>query len=196
MNIILATGNVHKVDELSAMLDGANLSPAPGGFDPAETGDTLVANALIKANALRALIEPNAPDAIVLADDSGLSVHALDGRPGVFSARYAGLDATYADNCDLLLAELGERTDRGAVFVCVLAALMPDGRTLIAVGTCPGDITTAARGEGGFGYDPVFRPLGDARTMAEMAPDEKAAVSHRGRAVRRVAHLLGIGPDR
>ena len=186
---VLASGNRDKARELAPLFPGLELASAPAGFDPAETGSTLFQNALIKAAALR----PDAPsDAVVIADDSGLVVHALGGRPGVFSSRYAGPDATYEDNCRRLLEELEGRDDRRAAFVCVLVALAPDGETLVAVGTCPGEIAGAARGEAGFGYDPVFTPAGSRMTMAEMTPDQKAAVSHRGRAARRMVALLGL----
>jgi XTP/dITP diphosphohydrolase len=145
---------------------------------------------LIKARALRRL---DRSDAFVVADDTGLSVRALGGRPGVFSARYAGPDATYDDNCRLLLSELEDVSDRGAAFVSVLVALSPDDDMLVACGTCPGTIALAQRGSGGFGYDPVFVPDGGERSMAEMTLDEKNAISHRGRAARRLAGLLGLG---
>jgi XTP/dITP diphosphohydrolase len=171
LKVVLATGNRDKVAELEPLLPGAEVSGAPEGFDPAETGTTLLQNAWIKAAALR----PDAPaDAVVVADDSGLYVHALDGRPGVFSSRYAGPDATYADNCRRLLEELEGVEDRRAAFVCVLVGLGPAGEA--------------------FGYDPLFIPEGEDRSMAEMSRDEKAAISHRGRAARRLAALLGLTP--
>jgi XTP/dITP diphosphohydrolase len=184
---VLATGNRDKVAELRPMLAPMDVSGAPEGFDPEETGVTLLQNAWIKAAALR---DDVPDDAIVLADDSGLVVHALGGRPGVFSSRYAGPDATYADNCRRLLEELEGVDDRSAAFVCVLVGLGPDGLILVSCGTCPGTIAQAMRGSGGFGYDPVFLPEGDIRSMAELTPDEKAAISHRGRAARRMAALL------
>jgi len=186
---MLATGNKDKVRELGQMFPGTTVTAAPDGFDPDETGTTLVQNARIKAEALR----PDAPaDAWVMADDSGLFVHALDGRPGVYSSRYAGPDATYADNCNLLLDELGDGEARGAAFACVLYCIAPDGSVLIGSGVLPGEITTRASGADGFGYDPVFRPLCDRRTLAEMTRDEKAAISHRGRAARCMVRLLGL----
>lgn len=189
MRAVLASGNPDKARELAPLFPGLELAAPPAGFDPDETGTTLLQNAWIKAAALRG----EAPDdAVVIADDSGLVVHALGGRPGVFSSRYAGPDATYADNCRRLLEELEGRSDRGAAFVCVLVALTAGGEALVAVGSCPGRIAAAPRGEGGFGYDPVFTPEGNPLTMAEMTPDQKAAVSHRGRAARRMAALLGL----
>lgn len=189
MRIVLATGNADKVRELEALLPGATLEAAPPGFDPEETGTTLVQNALVKARALR----PDAHrDALVLADDSGLTVRALGGRPGVFSSRYAGPEATYADNCRRLLEELEGSDDRTASFVCVLVALGAGGVTLVASGVCPGAIAPSLRGGAGFGYDPVFMPEGETRSMAQMSGEEKAAISHRGRAARRMAALLDL----
>ena len=121
--IVLATGNLHKVAELEPLLAGARVSGAPAGFDPEETGVTLLQNAWIKAAALRGEVDD---DALVLADDSGLVVHALGGRPGVFSSRYAGPDATFADNCRRLREELEGVEDRSAASVCVLVALGSD----------------------------------------------------------------------
>jgi XTP/dITP diphosphohydrolase len=189
LRAVLASGNPDKARELAPLFPGLELAGAPAGFGPEETGATLLQNAWIKAAALRA----EAPDdAVVIADDTGLVVHALDGRPGVFSSRYAGPDATYADNCRRLLEELEGRSDRAAAFVCVLVALTAGGEALVAVGSCPGRIANAPRGERGFGYDPVFTPEGSSLTMAEMTAEQKAAVSHRGRAARRMAALLGL----
>lgn len=189
MNIVLATGNLDKVGEFEALWPGTGVERAPDGFSPEETGATFFQNAWIKAAALRGSADPGA---VVLADDSGLVVHALGGRPGVFSARYAGDDATDEDNCRRLLQELEGQGDRRAAFACVLVALAPGDRMLVASGCCPGEITTAMRGGRGFGYDPVFVPLGEQRSMAEMTRDEKAAISHRGRAARRMSSLLGL----
>jgi XTP/dITP diphosphohydrolase len=189
VRIVLATGNRDKVTELSTLLAPAEVQAAPDGFDVEETGTTLLQNAWIKAAALR---DAAPSDAVVVADDSGLAVRALGGRPGVFSSRYAGPDATYEDNRRRLLEELDGVADRRASFVAVLVALGPRGTSWVACGTCPGDIAPAPRGAGGFGYDPVFVPDGDARTMAEMSAQEKDAVSHRGRAARRLAAVLGL----
>ncbi|MCB0881661.1 MAG: RdgB/HAM1 family non-canonical purine NTP pyrophosphatase [Thermoleophilia bacterium] len=187
--IALATGNPHKAGELGAMWGGVTVETAPEGFDPDETGTTLLQNALIKAEALRGEV---ADDVVVVADDSGLAVHALDGRPGVYSARYAGPDATFDDNNALLLRELGGADDRRAAFVCVLVALFADGSRAVGCGVLPGAIVREQRGARGFGYDPVFVPHGDTRTMAEMSPDEKNAISHRGRAARGLARVLAL----
>jgi XTP/dITP diphosphohydrolase len=189
VKIVVATGNLAKAAEFEAMWPGTGVDRAPDGFSPEETGTTLFQNAWIKAAALRGGADP---DAVVLADDSGLVVRSLGGRPGVFSARYAGDDATDEDNCRRLLQDLEGEGDRRAAFVCVLVALAPGDRMLVASGCCPGDITTAMRGEQGFGYDPVFVPRGERRSMAQMTRDEKAAISHRGRAARRMSSLLGL----
>ena len=189
VKIVLATGNKDKVRELQVLFGDVPIDVAPDGFDPEETGTTLFQNARIKAEALRADVPD---DVIVMADDSGLFVHALGGRPGVYSSRYAGPNATYADNCNLLIKELGNEDDRGAAFGCCLVALAPGGQMLIANGVLPGEITREASGDDGFGYDPVFRPLGDERTLAQMTRDEKSAISHRGRAARSMARLLEI----
>jgi XTP/dITP diphosphohydrolase len=191
VRIVLATGNRDKVAELRPLLAPAEVGAAPDGFDPEETGTTLLQNAFIKAEALRGDVPG---DALVVADDSGLVVHALDGRPGVFSSRYAGPDATYADNCRRLLEELEGEADRRAVFITVLVGLGGAGETYVAAGVCPGTIAKLQGGTEGFGYDPVFVPDGETRSMAQMSREEKAAISHRGRAARRLAALLDLRP--
>lgn len=191
MKVVLATGNLDKVAEFEELWAGARIERAPDGFNPEETGATLFQNAWIKAAALRH--EADAAS-LVVADDSGLVVGALGGRPGVFSSRYAGENASYEDNCRRLLQELEGVDDRRAAFVCVLVALAPGDVMLVASGCCPGDIAPAMRGGKGFGYDPVFVPDGDVRSMAEMSRDEKAAISHRGRAARRMSALMGLTP--
>lgn len=189
MRVALATGNPDKVRELSELLTGVEVEGAPAGFDVDETGSTLLQNAWLKAAELRRATDP---DTIVVADDSGLFVHALGGRPGVFSSRYAGPDATYEDNCRRLLEELDGVEDRRACFATVLVGLGGDGDMYVAEGSCPGAITRAPRGDRGFGYDPVFVPMDDPgkRTMAQMSGREKGAISHRGRAARRFAESV------
>lgn len=189
MRITLATGNADKVRELSDLLTGVDVQGAPPGFEVHETGSTLMQNAWLKAAELRRVV---ASDTVVVADDSGLFVHGIGGRPGVFSSRYAGPDATYEDNCRRLLEELEDVADRRACFATVLVGLGGDGTVYVAEGSCPGVITRASRGDRGFGYDPVFAPIDDpaGRTMAEMSGREKGAISHRGRAVRRFAACL------
>ena len=188
---VLATANLDKAREIEQVLQDAGadveLVARPASVpDVEETGITLEDNARLKAVALcEATGEP------AIADDTGLEVDALGGRPGVYSARYAGEDATYADNVALLLRELGPNPQRTARFATVAMACWPDGRELAVRGVVEGVIATEARGAGGFGYDPVFVPVeGDGRSFAEMTPDEKHAVSHRGRAFRALAAAL------
>ncbi|MCU0270697.1 MAG: RdgB/HAM1 family non-canonical purine NTP pyrophosphatase [Acidimicrobiales bacterium] len=191
--IVLASANPHKAAEIAAIL-GASFVLEPRPVDlpvPDEDGDTLVANARLKARAVVA-----ATDAAGLADDTGLEVDALGGAPGVHSARYAGDDADDARNVARLLAELervGARApvQRRARFRTVALLRRPDGTEVIAEGTVEGVIASHARGAGGFGYDPVFVPAeGDGRTFAEMTAEEKHAISHRGRAFRALAVRL------
>jgi XTP/dITP diphosphohydrolase len=154
--------------------------------DVAETGATLEENARIKASALAAAVGVAA-----VADDTGLEVDALGGAPGVHSARFAGEHATYADNVAKLLRELGDSPNRRARFATVALARWPDGREVSARGAADGEIAKQPRGARGFGYDPVFVPReGDGSTFAEMTPDEKHSVSHRGRAFRALAVAL------
>ncbi len=192
---VLATANPDKAAEITRILRDAGapveLAPRPADVpDVEETGATLEANARLKAVGLAM-----ATGVPAIADDTGLEVDALGGAPGVYSARFAGPDATYADNCTLLLRRLdgvppGRRTAR---FATVALAHWPDGREAAALGTVEGTIAEAARGEGGFGYDPVFVPIeGDGRTFAEMTADEKHAISHRGRAFRTLADGLRV----
>lgn len=189
MRVALATGNADKIAEIAALLDGVPVDGAPDGFDVDETGSTLMQNAWLKAAELRRAADP---DTLVVADDSGLFVHALGGRPGVFSSRYAGPNASYEDNCRRLLEELGDTNDRRACFATVLVGIAGNGTVYVAEGSCPGEITRAPRGDRGFGYDPVFQPAEDAggRTMAQMSRAEKGVISHRGRALRRLAAMI------
>jgi XTP/dITP diphosphohydrolase len=197
--VVLATANPDKARELAAVLEreglGLDLRPRPLDVpEVEETGTTLEANARLKAVALR-----DATGCAALADDTGLEVDALGGAPGVLSARYAGADATYADNVTKLLAELGRqsRNSRTARFRTVIVLAAPEGRELVATGTVEGVIATAPRGAGGFGYDPVFVPAGGkGRTFAELSPSAKDAISHRGAALRALAaRLREAGPD-
>ncbi len=187
---VLATANPDKGREIAQILGpSVALLPRPaevGEVD--ETGDTLLDNARLKAEAIA-----KATGQAALADDTGLEVDALDGRPGVYSARYAGEGATYETNVAKLLSELAGVTDRRARFRTVAVAYWPDGREVVGDGTVEGTISVEARGQHGFGYDPVFVPDdGDGRTFAEMTAEEKNAVSHRGRAFRDLAAGLGI----
>lgn len=187
MRLVLASANPDKVAEIAAVLDRFELVPRPASAGEVdETGETLEDNARLKA---RALVEVTGEAAV--ADDTGLEVEALGGAPGVYSARYAGPGATYADNVAALLAALDGRADRLARFRTVAMACFPDGSEVVAEGAVVGTIATEPRGTGGFGYDPVFVPNGGGgRTFAEMSTEEKNAVSHRGRAFRALAALL------
>ena len=176
LQVVVATRNPHKLEELqrilAPLLPGIELLP-DSGPEPVEDGDTFAANALIKA---RAAHERTGLPA--LADDSGIEVDALGGAPGIHSARYAGTRDD-RDNLDLLLANVGDRADRGARFVCA-AAWVDDEGELTVRGEWPGSIADAPRGEGGFGYDPIFLPHDAAgRAAAELSPAEKDALSHR-----------------
>ena len=174
--LVLATHNAHKVSELrrilGAQLDGIDLL-AYDGPEPVEDGDTFEANALIKARAAFAHTGFAA-----IADDSGIAVAALEGAPGIHSARYAGTRDD-ADNVRLLVSNLHGVTDRRAEFLCAAALVLPDGREVVELGRWPGTVLLEPIGGGGFGYDPVFTPTGYSVSAAELHPDEKNAVSHR-----------------
>lgn len=193
MRVALATANPGKATEIAAVLGPAvELVPRPDGVpDVVEDADSLVGNARLKASAI-----VEATGEAALADDTGLEVDALDGAPGVHSARYAGEGCTEADNRHKLLAELErvgavEARRRRARFHTVLVLRRPDGTETVADGVVEGAIADAMRGEGGFGYDSVFVPDdGDGRTFAEMTAEEKNRVSHRGRALRHLASML------
>ncbi|MFL3659417.1 MAG: RdgB/HAM1 family non-canonical purine NTP pyrophosphatase [Opitutales bacterium] len=190
MRLYLATSNLHKIEELAAMLAATGLdvevrtAQAVGGMpEVVEDQDTFSGNALKKARALAALLPE---DGLALADDSGICIEAFDGAPGVYSARYAGEDATDEENLDKLIREMELLPDdqRGGSFECHLAVVAPHGDERIFVGEILGTILRERRGEAGFGYDPVFLPVGEDRTTAEMSSEEKAAISHRGNAMR------------
>lgn len=195
--LVLASANPDKVKEIVAILSDAlavDLVPRPTEVpEIPEDGETLLDNARLKARALMA-----ATGTAAVADDTGLEVDALSGEPGVYSARYAGEGASYADNVDKLLRALDALPDRGgerrARFKTVAFAAFPDGSEVWTEGTVEGTIALEARGTQGFGYDPVFTPLrgegGDGRTFAEMRATEKDALSHRGRAFRGLAQAL------
>lgn len=188
MKIVLATRNFGKIKEIKKIMDRPGLDWQ--AFDDKqvwpqvdETGQTFLENATLKAETLSRFFELPA-----LADDSGLEVDALDGRPGIQSARFAGESATDALNVTKLLSELEKTSDnvdvlRTARFVAVVVLIWPDGRSLSAKGECRGSIARAPRGNNGFGYDPVFVPDGYDKTMAQMSPEEKNRLSHRGRAL-------------
>lgn len=189
--LVLATANPDKASEMEALFEnlGIAIRPRPSGLDDVEeTSETLEGNALLKARAVAA-----ASGELAVADDTGLFVDALDGRPGVRSARYAGAGATYADNVLKLLGELHDvdESERTARFRTVLCVATPTGDWWSVEGVLEGVITRVIRGTGGFGYDPIFAPheLGG-RTLAEVGVEEKNAISHRGRALRALAEKL------
>lgn len=191
---MLATANPDKAAEIRDILGAAGivLLPRPEGLpEVEETGETLVENARLKAQAIC-----RATGRAAVADDTGLEVHALGGAPGVYSARYAGEHATYSDNVAKLLEALAgtPAADRRARFVAVAFVSFPDSSEIWAQGSVDGRIAEEARGTGGFGYDPLFVPdEGHGRTFAEMSPAEKHAFSHRGRAFRELAVRLADG---
>jgi XTP/dITP diphosphohydrolase len=186
--LVCASANPDKVAEIEAILRGVvDLEPRPADVpEVIEDADTLAGNARLKAAAIC-----DATGLAAVADDTGLEVDALDGAPGVYSARWAGAGCTYADNRAKLLRELEGVTDRRAAFRTCVLVRRPDGSELLAEGVCTGVITTSPGGDGGFGYDAVFVPDdGDGRTFAEMTDDEKHAISHRGRAFRNLLAAL------
>ena len=190
IELVCASANPDKVAEMAEVLAGhAVLLPRPAGLgEVVEDADDLLGNAMLKAVAVCEFA-----GAAALADDTGLEVDALGGEPGVRSARYAGPDASYAQNVARLLAELRDvpPSQRTARFGTVAVVQYPDGTGLTAEGVVEGVITTEPRGTGGFGYDSVFVPAeGDGRTFSEMGPAAKHAISHRGRALRALLELL------
>jgi XTP/dITP diphosphohydrolase len=189
MRLVLATRNEHKLRELAQLMRPIELDPLPPEVTlPPETGTTFADNALGKARAAAA-----ATGRTAIADDSGIEAAALAGAPGVWSARYAGEDATDEENLAKLLREVPPDGDTRVAYVCAIACVEPGGREEVVHGRCEGRLTHEPRGSGGFGYDPAFVPDDDPgdRTMAELTPEEKDAISHRGRAARELrARLL------
>jgi len=194
--LLIASGNPNKHREISQALNlFGNRVMTPGDLaetlgdapDPEENGKTLLENAIIKASEFSRW-----SGLMALADDTGLFVTGLDGDPGIYSARYAGEDASFSDNIEKVLTSLDDRegASREAYFSCVLALCDGDEVILSVEGRCPGVITESPRGEGGFGYDPVFLPDGESLTFSEMSPEDKNRISHRGLAVRQFSHLF------
>jgi XTP/dITP diphosphohydrolase len=185
VRLVLATRNEHKLRELRPLMRPIELDPLPEGVTlPPETGTTFADNALGKARAAAA-----ATARASIADDSGIEAAALGGAPGVWSARYAGDGASDEENLAKLLSEVPPEGDRRVAYVCAIAYVEPGGREQVVHGRCEGTLTHDPRGSGGFGYDPAFVPddyPGDERTMAELTPEEKDAISHRGRAARQL----------
>ena len=192
--LVLATLNPHKIAELERILadgkvaaDLVSLGEFPGAPDVAETGATFAANALLKATAVAQFTGRPA-----VADDSGFCVDALNGMPGVLSARWSGKHGDDEANLQLLLGQLADVPDerRGAHFTCAAALVLPAGRQHVSEGTVHGRVTRLPRGEHGFGYDPIFVPDRSELTTAEMTPEAKDAISHRGRALRALAPVI------
>ncbi|MEU1789201.1 RdgB/HAM1 family non-canonical purine NTP pyrophosphatase [Streptomyces sparsogenes] len=192
--LILATRNTYKITELRSILSDAGLDVELVGADAypevpdvKETGVTFAENALLKAHALaRATGHP------AVADDSGLCVDVLGGAPGIFSARWSGRHGDDRANLELLLTQLADVPDehRAAHFECAAALALPDGTERVVTGRLPGTLRRAPVGGGGFGYDPILQPDGETRTCAELTPEEKNAISHRGKAFRALAPVV------
>ena len=191
--MILATRNQHKVGEMAQLLPGVDLWPLPEEVElPPETGDSFEANALIKARAAR-----ETTGEVTIADDSGIEAADLGGAPGIYSARYAGEGAGDETNLEKLLREVAAADgERRAAYVCAIALIDEEGHEYVFEARCEGTLLREPRGTGGFGYDPAFVPdetgHNDRRTMAELTPEEKHAVSHRGKAARMLARHLGL----
>ncbi|HEU5253000.1 MAG TPA: RdgB/HAM1 family non-canonical purine NTP pyrophosphatase [Solirubrobacterales bacterium] len=191
--MILATRNLHKVREMAELLPGAGLRPLPDEVEmPPETGDSFEANALIKARAAHA-----ATGEATVADDSGIEAADLGGAPGIYSARYAGEGASDETNLEKLLREVDAvGGGRRAAYVCAIALIDEEGHEYVFEARCEGTLLREGRGSGGFGYDPAFVPdetgRDDDRAFSELTPEEKNAISHRGKAVRMLARHLGL----
>jgi len=185
VQLLLATRNAHKLREFGRLLRGIGLDPLPEDVEsPPETGGTYADNALIKARAAAA-----ATGRAAIADDSGIEAEALGGRPGVRSARYAGPQASDGENLAKLRREVPPCSR--LEYVCVIAHVDPAGEETLFFGRCAGTMAAEGAGARGFGYDPVFVPEGERRTMAELTDEEKDAISHRGRAARALREWLG-----
>ncbi len=189
MKIVFATGNKHKLQEAREIFTGVEILSIldfDKDFDPEEYGKTFLENAVIKAEAARA-VTGGLP---VLSDDSGLIVPALDGAPGIHSARWGGVNGDHARNRAKLRTDLSGIADRSAYFLCTAVLICPAGNALVATGRVDGTLIDEERGDGGFGYDPMFIAQDDTRTLAQLSADEKNALSHRGRAFRKLEEML------
>lgn len=183
MKLIIASNNKHKIYEIKKILGSEfseilSLSEAGIEHETVEDGTTFAENAYKKAREIAEL-----SGCAALADDSGICAHALDGAPGIYSARFSGGHGNDLDNNNLLIAKLSDKEDKGAHYTCAISLVYPDGREVAAEGYMYGRIIDTPRGERGFGYDPIFVPDGEERTVAEMTDEEKNAISHRGRAL-------------
>lgn len=193
--LIVASNNQHKIEEIKEMLkefnlDVISLKEAGIDIDVEENGTTFAENAHIKAYEIFKIVK----DAMVLADDSGLMVEALNGEPGVYSARYAGEHGNDKKNNEKLLSKLKEFKfeDRKAKFVCAMELIIDEGRTIAVQGEVEGYILEEQRGENGFGYDPLFYVPEYKKTTAEMTPEEKNSISHRGKALKNLKKSIDV----
>ena len=190
MKLIIASNNKHKIYEIKSILGGCfeevlSLREAEIDHETVEDGTTFMENAIKKAREIADI-----SGCASLADDSGITAHALGDEPGVYSARFAGTHGDDEANNALLLKRLADKDDKGAHYTCAIALAYPDGRLVTAEGYMYGSITEDRRGERGFGYDPIFVPTGESRTVAEMTDEEKNAISHRGKALRALVAKL------
>ena len=193
MKLIIASNNNHKIKEIKAILGNKfdmilSMREAGISHETVEDGKTFMENAAKKAREIRDI-----SGCAALADDSGICVDALGGAPGIFSARYAAVDGLNADdeaNNDLLLKNLSDKSDRSAHYTCAMVIAYPDGKEICAEGYMHGEIIDRRIGDGGFGYDPLFRPVGESRTVAQMSSEEKNAISHRAKALNMLLEKL------
>lgn len=193
--LIIATGNAGKVREFKEIFQGQQITSMKEEgivLKPEENGTTFEENAAIKAEALAQALKERGIRAIAIADDSGIEIDAFDGGPGVYSARYLGEDTPYEIKNGIILKKMEdvEEEARGARYACAIVAVLPDGRKLSAHGEVEGRIAREPHGEGGFGYDPIFYVPKYHRSMAELTPEEKNSISHRGKALEKIKRLL------
>jgi len=195
--IVLATGNKHKLKEFREMLPDYNIITMQDvGFsgDIVEDGDTFMANSYIKASTIMQYLQGKRLDYWVMADDSGICCDVLEGKPGIYSARYAGLNATDEDNRQKLLTDMKDKDDRSAYFSCVIVCIRQDGKCVVGEGRTMGEVLKEYRGDTSFGYDCIFYSHDLGKSFGEASPDEKNSVSHRKRAI--VDVLKNIEDDR
>ena len=190
MKLIIASNNKHKIYEIKKILgekfpEIQSLREAGIEHETVEDGETFLENALKKAREIAEI-----SGCAALADDSGICANALGGAPGVYSARFSGAHGNDEENNKLLLQKLSEKSDKRAHYTCAMALVYPDGREITAEGYMYGEITDSPRGNAGFGYDPLFIPVGETRTVAEMTDDEKNAISHRANALAQLLEKL------
>lgn len=202
MRIVFATGNKDKMREIRQILGGLDaqilsMKEAGADVDVEENGTTFSENARIKAEAIYNVLKEKEPEqadsTVVLADDSGLVIDYLNGEPGVYSARYLGKDTPYSEKNSIIIERLNGAKDeeRSARFVCAICAVLPGGKCLESLGKMEGRIGYEIAGENGFGYDPIFFLPEYGKTSAQLSPEEKNAISHRGKALREMEKLLG-----